>query len=161
MNDALSRAVRLREAGKLEEARDVLLKLAEKEPDDPAVHYQAAWVHDVMGREREAVPFYERAIACGLSGEDLEEAIVGLGSSYRALGEYDKAVEVLRNGAERFPESRSVQVFLAMALYNAGGYEEAVRLLLKNLAETSGDAGISAYAPAITFYAERLDETWP
>jgi hypothetical protein len=53
-----------------------------------------------------------------------------------------------------------MQVFLAMALYNAGECREAVELLLRNLAETTGDEGISAYNRAILFYAGRLDETW-
>jgi hypothetical protein len=53
-----------------------------------------------------------------------------------------------------------MQVFLAMALYNTGECREAVELLLRNLAETTGDEGISACKRAILFYAGRLDETW-
>lgn len=160
MGEELSRAVRLREEGELEEARNLLVKLAKEEPENPTVHYQAAWVHDVMGREREAIPFYEQAIATGLSGEELEESIVGLGSSHRALGEYDAAVRMLREGAGQFPENRAMRTFLAMALYNVGEHREATRLLLENLAETSEDPGISTYAEAISFYAGRLDEVW-
>ena len=92
MHDELTHAVRLREEGKPEEARSILLRLMEKHPDDPLVSYQCAWVHDVLGLEREAVPFYERAIANGLAGEDLEGAIVSLGSSYRVEDEYAKSV---------------------------------------------------------------------
>jgi predicted Zn-dependent protease len=76
------------------------------------------------------------------------------------LGEYRKAVEVLHGGTTRFPNNRAMQVFLAMALYNTGECREAVELLLRNLAETTGDEGISAYKRAILFYAGRLDETW-
>ena len=86
--------------------------------------------------------------------------MLGLGSTYRALGEYQRAVEALRSGTTRFPDNRAMQVFLAMALYNAGECREAVELLLQNLAETTGDEGISAYKRAILFYAGRLDETW-
>jgi tetratricopeptide (TPR) repeat protein len=133
--------------------------VAEK-PDDPQINYQCAWVHDLLGLEHEAVPFYERAIEEGLTGEDLEGAMLGLGSTYRALGEYQRAVEALRGGTTRFPNNRAMQVFLAMALYNAGECREAVELLLRNLAETTGDEGISAYNRAILFYAGRLDDTW-
>ena len=143
----------------MEEARAALLKLLEGDPEDPAANYQCAWVHDRMGREREAIPLYERAISCGLSGEDLEGAILSLGSSCRAVGEYAKAAEVLRGGAARFPENRAMQVFLAMALHNVGEHERAMELLLRNLAETSSDAKIAPYKEAISFYANRLNET--
>ena len=160
MRNELERAVYLRRNGRAGEARELLLKLVAEEPDDPQVNYQCAWVHDLLGREHEAVPFYERAIEEGLTGGDLEGAMLGLGSTYRALGEYQRAVEALRSGTTRFPDNRAMQVFLAMALYNAGECREAVELLLQNLAETTGDEGISAYKRAILFYAGRLDETW-
>ncbi len=160
MRNELERAVYLRENGRAGEARELLLKLAAERPDDPQVNYQCAWVHDLLGREHEAVPFYERAIEEGLTGGDLEGAMLGLGSTYRALGDYQRAVGTLRSGTTRFPNNRAMQVFLAMALYNAGECREAVELLLQNLAETTGDEEISAYKRAILFYASRLDETW-
>ena len=98
MSDTLERAIRLRKAGELGEARAVLLKLLERNPEDPAVNYQCAWVHDRMGLEREAIPLYERAISLGLPGRDLEGAILSLGSSLRAAGAYAKAAEVLQGG---------------------------------------------------------------
>jgi tetratricopeptide (TPR) repeat protein len=160
VSEDLTRAIRLRKEGRAEETRAILLELAAERPDDPQVQYQCAWVHDSLGREREAVPFYERAIAGGLSGRDLEGAFVGLGSTYRSLGEYRRAVETLREGVARFPENRAMEVFLAMALYNVGEHREATESLLRTLSETSADRGISAYKEAILFYAGRLDETW-
>ena len=155
----LEYAIRLREAGELEEARAVLLELHEKDSEDPAVNYQCAWVHDRMGRERAAVPFYERAISNGLSGTDLEGAVLSLGSSHRVLGEYERAVRVLRDGTSLFPENRAMRVFLAMALYNVAGHREATALLLHAVAETSSDVEVRAYGEAISFYADRLDDT--
>ena len=160
MRDELESAIYLRENGRAEEARELLLELLAEKPDDPQINYQCAWVHDSLGREREAVPFYERAIEEGLTGEDLEGAMLGLGSTYRTLGEYQRAVEALRSGTTQFPNNRAMQVFLAIALYNTGECREAVELLLRNLAETTGDEGISAYNRALLFYAGRLDETW-
>ena len=158
MSDTLERAIRLREAGELGEARDVLLKLLERNPEDSDVNYQCAWVHDRMGLEREAIPLYERAIERGLSGADLEGAVLSLGSSYRAVGNRAKAAEVLRGGVARFPQNRAMQVFLAMAFHDLDEHDQAVGLLLRNLAETSSDPEISAYRKALFFYADRLDE---
>ena len=92
MRNELERAVYLRENGRTGEARELLLTLVAERPDDPQVNYQCAWVHDLLGREHEAVPFYERAIEEGLTGGDLEGAMLGLGSTYRALGVYQRAV---------------------------------------------------------------------
>ena len=158
MSGTLERAIRLREAEELEEARAVLLNLLERNPEDPAVNYQCAWVHDRMGREREAIPLYERAIEMGLSGGDLEGAILSLGSSYRAVGDPAKAAEVLRGGVARFPQNRAMQVFLAMALHDLDEHVQAMEILLRNLAETSSDPEISAYKEALSFYANRLNE---
>jgi tetratricopeptide (TPR) repeat protein len=156
----LEAAIALRDSGRDEEARSLLLELLADSPDDPRVNYHCAWAHDKLGLEREAVPFYVKAIENGLAGDELRGALLGLGSTYRALGEYDRAVEILRSGSERFPEAGEFAVFLAMALYNRGEADEAVRLLLQALAKTSSDPGIQRFREAISFYATRLDETW-
>ena len=70
--------------------------------------------------------------------EDLRGALLGLGSTYRAIGAYDKAVETLSRGAEKFPEDGAFRVFLAMALYNTGAGRDAVGILLNELASVLG-----------------------
>jgi tetratricopeptide (TPR) repeat protein len=160
MNSRVAEVIRLREAGKLEEARLLALELVAEQPDDPAVNYHCAWCHDVLGLERDAVPFYERAIARGLRDEDLEGALLGLGSTYRSLGEYQNAIETLGKGAAQFPDQRSFELFLAMALYNTGAHAQAMERLLKALAETSSDASIQRYKRAILFYSDKLDQRW-
>jgi tetratricopeptide (TPR) repeat protein len=106
-----------------------------------------------MGREREAIPFYERAIREGLSGNDLEGAYLGLGSSYRCVGRARKAAAVLRRGSARFPASRGLKVFLAMALHRQSRHDEAFSGVLRLLAETTADRGISRYRRALAGYA--------
>ncbi|GAB2443607.1 tetratricopeptide repeat protein [Streptosporangium sandarakinum] len=158
---ALAGAVRLREQGQAEQAREQLVELAARYPEDAEVAYQTAWAHDTLGLETEAVPFYERALSGeGLSREDRHGAFLGLGSTYRVLGRYDSAVETLRRGLEEFPEAPALQTFLSMALYNSGEGREAVRLLLRTLAATSGDHGVQRYRRAIEYYADDLDAVW-
>jgi tetratricopeptide (TPR) repeat protein len=153
-------AIQLLEEGKLTEAREALMTLLESEPDNPHLLFQSARVYDLLGRETDAIPYYERAISQGLTGPDLERAYIGLGSSYRCIGEYDKSAETLRQGINRFPNNRVLQVFLSMALYNTGEHREAMELLLRNLAETTSDESIGRYKKALLFYAGKLDETW-
>ncbi|QBD80937.1 tetratricopeptide repeat protein [Ktedonosporobacter rubrisoli] len=159
--ERLQEAIRLRSAGQAEQARTILMELLVSKPDDPVLNYQMAWTCDNLGLEHEAIPFYTRAIEHGLSGDDLAEALLGLGSSYRALGEYQRAVEILQRGVAKFPQHRAMQAFLAMALYNHQHYREAMELLLRNLAESSADTSIQHYQKALLFYAPRLDEVDP
>jgi tetratricopeptide (TPR) repeat protein len=142
------------------EERDRLLALHAERPDDPRLNFRCAVVHDRLGLEHEAVPFYLRALEGGLDDEDLQSAYLGLGSTYRAIGEYEKAVSTLTRGQEAFPEAEEMTVFKAMALYNLGRAREAVSLLLGIIARTSDNPGVNRYRRAIDFYAERLDDTW-
>ena len=172
--ERLAQAIRLREAGRaeqdqamLEEARALLLELLAANPEEAEITYQLAIVHDNLGLEREAIPFYRRTLQQGLSGHDTatslmkrERAFLGLGSTYRGLGEYQLAEETLRQGLSEFPHSRALQVFLAMALYNTGKHNEAMELALTNLAETTADPSLEYYKRGIGFYARHLDETW-
>jgi tetratricopeptide (TPR) repeat protein len=158
--ERLDAAIALREGGRDEEARDILVDLHDQSPLDPRINYHCAWVHDRLGLERLAVPFYETAIEQGLDGEDLRGAMLGLGSTYRALGEYEKARSILTSAVDRFPEDSGLEVFLAMALYNDGDGKAACEILLNLLADTSSAPSVNRYSRAIRTYAEDLDRTW-
>ncbi|MFS0869556.1 tetratricopeptide repeat protein [Paenibacillus xylanilyticus] len=156
----LEQAILLRQEGKMQEAVELLQEMAEKEPDNAHISYQLAWTHDSLGLEREAVPYYEAALRQGLTGEDRAGAILGLGSTYRTLGQYDQAKIWLEKGIKEFPEHRELEVFYAMVLYNLGEHAEAMKRLLIQLADTSGDEGINEYSRAIRFYSDQLDRVW-
>lgn len=159
-DELLAEAIRLRRQGNPEEARRRLLDLASEHPGDAEVAYRTAWVHDVLGLEAEAVPFYERSLTgSGLSEEDRRGALLGLGSTYRILGRYTKAVDTLRQGAAEFPDDGALQTFLAMALFNTDQHHEAMRILLKLLATTSEDPYVRQYRRAIETYAQDLNDT--
>ena len=117
--------------------------------------YEMACALDRQGREREAAPRYELAIALGLAPGDMRGALLGLGSTYRCLGAYDEAVAVLRRGRRQFPRAREFDVFLAMALYHVGRHNEAMSLLLQVVADSSRDPGVQAYRRAIAQYANQ------
>ena len=156
----LDYAIKLRESEKHDEARALLREIHSEFPNDAQVNLQYAWIHDLLGLEREAIPFYESAIKFGLSGEDLQSALLGMGSTYRCIGEYQKARETFLRALELFPEKHEFKVFLAMTYYNLKEHSKAMELLLINLVETSKDEGILSYERAIRFYADKLDETW-
>ncbi|WP_405794433.1 tetratricopeptide repeat protein [Streptomyces sp. NBC_01506] len=158
-DELLAEAVELRVRGEAERARDRLVALADQYPDDAVISYQTAWTHDGLGLEAEAVAYYERALdSTDLPDEDRLGALVGLGSTFRILGRYEDAVRTLRGGLERFPDDGALRTFLAMALFNTGQHDEAMRILLDLLATTSEDPQVRAYRVAIGHYAKDLRE---
>lgn len=159
MKEKIEEAKQLRKNKQPEEAMNVLKTLLLSHPNDPDLNYQIAWTCDSMGKESEAAPYYEKAIANGLI-EDRSRALLGLGSTYRCLGEYEKSLKVFDQGIKEFPEERSLKVFRALTLYNLGKSEESVSQLLIQLIDTTVDESIKSYDGALRFYADRLNETW-
>lgn len=153
----IEEAVALRKAGQLEASNTLLLAVVKAYPEDAMVNYQCAWSFDVLEREMEAIPYYEKAIALGLPKDDLKEAYLGLGSTYRTIGKYEQSKAVFEKALAQF-EDNGLKVFYAMTLYNLKLHEEAMSILLKLLAETSEDAHIKGYENAINYYADQLDK---
>ena len=160
MEKEFDKAIDLRKNGYYEESNEILTNMAEKFSDSAHINYQCAWSFDLLGEEAKAVPFYEKAIQLGLSSEDLEGALIGLGSTYRTLGEYEKSKRVFLRGIEEFPENRVMKTFYSMTLYNLKEHSKAMELLLKCLIETTNDPEIKNYKRAIDFYSDKLDKTW-
>ncbi|OEH93770.1 tetratricopeptide repeat protein [Bacillus solimangrovi] len=156
----LEEAIQLRSEGKHKQANEMLIKLTRNYPENAVIHYQCAWSFDVMGLESEAVPYYEKSIALGLEGEDLEGALLGLGSTYRTLGEFEKSKATFLTGIERFPTNYAMKVFYSMTLYNLNDHDSSMEILLKCVAETSSDPTIKSYKKAIEFYSDQLDKQW-
>ncbi|MEU7895704.1 tetratricopeptide repeat protein [Nonomuraea sp. NPDC049152] len=152
-NEELARAAALREEDRHEEARELLVALSAQHPDDGDVARATAYVHDSLGLEHEAVPYYERALELG--ADDRIGLFTGFGSTLRVIGRYDDALAVLERGLAEFPGDPSLRAFKAMALYNTGQDREAVSTLLKLLAEGGQTGG---YARAVAYYADNLDE---
>lgn len=160
MKKELEKAIEMRNKGDYRDSNELLLRLVEKFPEDAHINYQCAWSYDVLGEESNAVPYYEKAIRLGLSGEELEGALLGLGSTYRTLGEYKKSQETFIKGIELFPNNRAIQVFYSMTLYNLNEHSDAMEILLRCLADTTMDKDILKYRKAIDFYSDKLDKVW-
>lgn len=157
---ARAEADRLCAQDRHEDARQLLLALSARCPDDPVVAYRTAAVHDRLGLESEAVPFYERALrGPGLPDHDRRGALLGLGSTYRVLGRYGDAARTLTDAVAQYPDDGALRTFLAMALFNTGDHHEATRLLLRLVATTSDDAAVRRYRRAIEHYAHDLHAT--
>ena len=158
MQEAIQRAIALRDASQHTEALTILLDLNNVNPDDARVNYELATTFGAEGVKDEAIGFYEHAIACGLEGEALRSAFVSLGGHYRSVGRFGDAARVLQRGAAIFPDAPEFDVFLAMARYHLGDHQEAVRLLLQHIANFSTEPATQAHKRAILHCAENLDQ---
>ncbi|PES99530.1 hypothetical protein CN491_01365 [Bacillus cereus] len=156
MEHLLKQAIKLRNDKKYAQSREILIGLTNF-TRDAEVLYQCAWIHDLMGLETEAVPYYEQAIANGLEGESLCGAYIGLGSTYRCIGEYDKAITILEAGIQKFPENDAMKVFLSLAKYNVNDHESAMKLLLETVVKVDT---VKEFERAISFYKEHLNEVF-
>jgi len=145
-----------RHGGQIDHVLDLLKQLDARFPNVAEINYQLAWTCDVLGREAEALPFYEKAVALGLPPNELSGALLGLGSTLRNLGQLDRSAEVLRSGRAQFPDNREFDVFLALTLHDLGQHTESTRLLLHVIADTSEDPGLTVYQRAIRFHAGKL-----
>ena len=158
--EELNVALQLRKENNLLQSNQIFIKLAKDNPLNAYINYQCAWSYDRLGEEAKAVPYYEKAIQGGLAEEDLQNAYLGLGSTFRALGEYEKSKAVLTKAIELFPNNEALRVFYAMTLYNLNEQQSAMELLLKCIVNTSSNAEVQKYKRAIEFYSDKLDETW-
>ncbi len=159
-DNRIREGIELREKGEYKESIIHFKTLIEDDPENAILQYQCAWSHDAMGQEAEAVPYYRKAIALGLKDEDLQGAYIGLGSTYRTLGEYKMSQEILKEGLEKFPNNEALKVFYSMTLYNLKEYEKAMDILLTSISKTSSDLSIQHYKRAIAFYSNQLDTIW-
>ncbi|MDW4526010.1 tetratricopeptide repeat protein [Rossellomorea marisflavi] len=159
MEDRMSEAIEARKSGNTVESIRILKELIAEHPKSGSLHYQCAWSHDASGLEEEAVEYYEKALTYGLDEEESIGAYTGLGSTYRALGKYEKSKEVLEDGLKKHRD-RALSVFYSMTLYNLGETKKAMELLLGQLCDTSSDESIQSYAAAINYYSRDLDRTW-
>lgn len=156
----LELAVQLRENGQAAEAMEILKALLIDNPNNPTILYQCAWVCDVQGLEREAAPYYEKALENGLIGSEREGAFVGLGSTYRVIGEYTKSRVTIEKGIAEFPDNQVLPVFFAMTLHNLKEHDLAMETLLSVLATTTQHKDIEPYTKAIHYYKNKLNQTW-
>lgn len=160
IEETIAEAKALRQADELEQSQELLLQLLKKHPGDALVLYEVGGAYDVLGEERQAIPYYKKAIGAGLEGDALHECLICIGSCYRNIGEFETAVEELQKAVKQFPDRNSTKVFLALAHYSDAQEDKAVQILIELLLSTTKDQDILAYADVLEFYKDHLDEIW-
>ncbi|HET7046598.1 MAG TPA: tetratricopeptide repeat protein [Gaiellaceae bacterium] len=124
--------------------------------DDARTLYERGGEHDSAGREQEAIPLYEQALAAGLDEEHVPGALLQLGSSLRNVGRVEEAEALLADACRRYPDHAALPLFHAFALASLGRDREALVRVL-DLARTRIDAPeIHRYARSLEGYTRDL-----
>ncbi|WP_215115348.1 tetratricopeptide repeat protein [Exiguobacterium sp. s80] len=154
----LEQVTALRQSKQYEQAKQMMRELLETDRTNPYYHFQMAWCFDNLGEEQAAVPHYEFAIANGLDTRFLTDAFIGLGSTYRALGQYAAAHDTFTEGLARFPDSTGLKTFLALTLFNLKQHEEAMQQLLDVITTMTPDSDVHTYRQALRYYRDHLHD---
>lgn len=153
----LDEAIEHRKHNRQKQALEILQSLIQSTPNDPDINYQIAWTYDSEGKESEALPFYEKAIANGLKKDRLG-AMIGLGSTYRCLGKHEESLKIFDQAMREFPQDRALKVFRALTLFSLGQVEESVSQLLIQLMDTTDAKSIKSYERALRYYSVNLGQ---
>ncbi|MGU5739057.1 tetratricopeptide repeat protein [Aeromonas caviae] len=113
----------LKAEGRFEEARQHGLLQLIAYPAHAELHYEVAGLHDMLGRETEAIPLYQKAVSLGLGEASLRGALLGLGSTYRTTGRHAEALATFDEALSRFPDAVEFKVFRAMTLLQPGAQQ--------------------------------------
>lgn len=148
----------LRRADELEASQQMLLQLLDDNPKHPLVLFEVGGSYDVGGEEEKAIPYYRRAIAAGLKGDDLQECLICLGNTLGIVGEFDESVKVLESAQKRFPDRPSTRIFLALAYHYNNQPDDAVGTLLDVILTTTDDPDIQSYAGTLEYYRDELTD---
>jgi len=116
--------------------------------------YDEACAYDRGGHEAEAIACYEEALSLGLPDPLRQQALLGLGSSYRNVLRHADAIALLRDGTAEYPDDQALRVFLALALWSGGEEREAMQALGRVALES---ADLRGYGRAAQQYFEQLD----
>jgi cyanophycin synthetase len=123
---------------------------------DAIAEYEAGGEHDSAGREQEAIPHYERALALGLPEELEPRCLLQLASSLRNAGRPGDALRTFDDAISRFPDDAALPLFRAFLLADLGREREALVDVL-HLARTRIDAPeIHRYARSLENYTREL-----
>ena len=129
---------------------------SERPAGDAAALFELGGVHDALGLEDDAIPYYRQAIEAGLEGERATRVFIQLASTLRNVGASAEAVATLESMPTAGNDEAARQAFLALALYDEGRFGDALRTALLALIPT-----LDAYGRALKEYAEDLPQTVP
>jgi tetratricopeptide (TPR) repeat protein/O-antigen ligase len=121
---------RLRTSGILTKLRDYPGALAQvdavlsMEPEEPNAYYQQGVIYHFMGRHKEALLSYKKAVALSPENKDF---LTGLGMGYYAVKNYQKAEEAFAAARDKKEDNQLPHLWLARTYLKQGRKELALK----------------------------------
>ncbi|MBS2773098.1 tetratricopeptide repeat protein [Anoxybacillus rupiensis] len=148
-------AEKFRREGDLQKAYHLLIPLEKTEVDNPFIHLEIGFTLDAMGKEEEAIHYYEKALSLGLPAEQRCVALLCLGSSLRNIGKLDDAKHILKTAMDEFPNHIGIHCFYALAQYHAGEHGQSVRTLINAILLLSPES-VKPFTQSLQYYVNEL-----
>lgn len=155
--------LRSEDSNSINEALSLLKQETDQRPNDAKAWFELAGAYDFLGREVEALPFYQRAIDIGfdkLPPEDQPRLFVQMGSTLRNLKKYEDSKKLLLDGIQNFPHVSALKTFLGLSEYSDGAYRKAAKNFLQASLYEPNDHSLKDYQRALMNYSEQID-TFP
>lgn len=121
-------AYELTQQGKFDEAEAAYKALLTKRPDIPEVYYNLGFLAGKRKDGAAAEEAYKKAIELK---PDYGEALVALAETYQAMGQADKAAEVLNKATQDFPDDAALAFGTGVFHFNANRPAEAIAAFKK------------------------------
>jgi protein O-GlcNAc transferase len=153
--EAMERAVRLHQAGRMEEAEQVYRMVLTVDAGNADAWHLLGVVAHQSGRFEVAIEYFQRALAIS---PQRAESYFALGTSLRALQRVEAAAECYRQAIEFDPQHVGAWINLGNAMKSAGSLEEAIACYQRALViEPENAIALSNLGNALKD-AERLEE---
>lgn len=121
-------AYELTQQGKLDEAEAAYRALLVKHADIPEVYYNLGFIAGKRKDLPAALEAYKKALELKA---DYGDAMAALAETYQAMGQGDKASEVLTKAAEQFPEDAAILFNMGVFYFNGNRPAEAIAAFKK------------------------------
>lgn len=110
-----------------------------------------AIIYREQNKTDRAIDAYQKMVQLG--GDNEQHAYDSEIDAYRDLHEYDKATQVARDAAAKYPKNRNLQVTLALQLPDSGHADEGIALAKAQLDNSSTD--LEVYRALTTIYTRQ------
>ena len=119
------------EKGDWDKAIESHERIIQEKPNFALAHYHLGYAFGFRGRHDREIEEYERAIQLGLKKFDL---FYNLGRAYSEyLGDYDKALEILKQAESMDPENDEIHYAMGLAYWFKEAESEAVAEFLETV----------------------------
>ena len=157
MQEELPKLAELNANGDHEAAYVLAIELAACYPDNRQAVIAAAYACDRLGKEEEALKYYETAWLSGIPDYERFEFMIGFASTLRNIGREQDAVGMLKTASSEFPKSTAIMAFLALALFSAGDPKQAFATMLKAALSAAREDGFEGFERALREYQAKFE----